>query len=191
MLGDNAGMRVLVSVAAVLALGGLSAAGAAAQGSPSAPVGSARLQGSFLVAGHVTLSKHVRGEHTGENVTRRWHFTSLCPSGQCQTVVLVRHRHAGTDTVTLVLRSPGNYSGKGSFAAPLSCDGTTYPRGVRVPFTITVRIDAATVQNGTVAASRITATYSNPVRINRTPCVAAALGHDAARYHGHLVAPPL
>jgi hypothetical protein len=179
----------MVSIVAVLALSGASAAGAAAQASPSPPVGSARLEGSFLLAGHVTLARHIRGEHTGENVTRRWQFTGLCPSGPCQTVVLVRHRHAATDTVTLLRRSPGNYSGQGSFTAPLSCDGTTYPRGERVPFTIAVRIDAATVQGGTVMASRISATYSNPVRINRTPCV-AALGHDAARYHGHLVPPP-
>jgi hypothetical protein len=179
----------MVSIAAVLALSGASAAGAAAQATPSPPVGGARLQGSFLLAGHVTLARHIRGEHTGENVTRRWQFTPLCPSGPCQTVVLVRHRHAGIDTVTLLRRSPGNYSGKGSFTAPLSCDGTTYPAGERIPFTITVRIDAATIQNGTVVASRISATYFNSVRINRTPCV-AVLGRDAASYHGHLVLPP-
>jgi len=31
----------------------------------------------------------------------------------------------------------------------------------------------------------VSATYVNRQRLNRTPCV-AALGHDAASYHGHL-----
>jgi hypothetical protein len=190
IVGDNAPMRAMVSIAVVLVLAGASAAGAAAQGSPAPPVSDARLQGSFLLAGHVTVARNIRGEHAGENVTRHWTFTSLCPSGQCQTVVLVRHRHAATDTVTLVRRSPGHYSGQGSFTAPLSCDGRTYPRGERIPFTITVRIDSAIVQNDTVVAGRLSATYMNATRFNRTPCV-AALGHDAARYHGHLLlAPP-
>lgn len=184
------GRRALLAAAVLLAIAaaGASAAGALAQ-APPAPAAAARLQGSFRLAGQVTVADHIRGEHAGENVTRIWTFTPLCPAGPCQTVVLVRHRHAGTDVTTLVQRSPGLYSGQGSFPAALRCGRRRYPRGERVPFTITVNIDSAVIQNGIIVADRVSATYVNPVRINRTPCV-AVLGHDAATYHGHLIPPP-
>ena len=181
--------RLLAPLALALAGGAAIPATAALAQPPSAPSPTdARLEGSFLLAGQVTVAKNVRGEHVGEHVTRVWRFTSLCPAGQCQTVVLVRRRHAGTDTVTLERRAPGHYAGKGRFSAPLVCGGQRYPRGALIPFTITVRIDAAIVQNGAVVAGRVSATYTNRRRVNRTPCL-AGLGHDAATYHGHLLAP--
>jgi hypothetical protein len=196
MLRDNGGVdsrflsarRIVVIAGALLAIGGGPAPTAAAQLTP-APVADARLQGDFVLTGKVTVALRIRGEYTGEKVTRHWTFTPLCPTGQCPTVVLLRHRHAGVDKVTLVRRSAGHYSGRGSFAAPLQCDGTTYPKGERIPFKITVRIDTAVISNGTVIASRVSATYTNAMRINLTPCV-ALLGHDAAAYHGHVILPP-
>jgi hypothetical protein len=189
IVGDNPGMRTIVSIAAALVLTGAGAGAAAAQSTQAQPVGSARLQGSFLLAGRVTVARNVRGEYAGQNVSRTWRFTPLCPSGQCQTVVLVRQRAAGSDTMTLERRAAGHYSGQGSFTAPLICDGRTYPKGERIPFTIAVTIDAAIVQNDVLVAGRVSATYANLRRINNTPCV-AALGHDAAGYHGHLLLPP-
>lgn len=178
--------RLLALSLAAVALAAGSAAPAAAQTAPVPSPDTARLEGSFLLAGRVTAAVHIRGEHAGERIKRLWTFSSLCSSGPCQIVVLVRHRHAGTDTVTLDRRAPGVYSGRGQFAAPLICDGRTYPKGDVVPFTITVNIDTAAVVNDTVVAGRVSATYSNSARINRTPCV-AGLGHDAARYHGYLL----
>jgi hypothetical protein len=196
ILRDNAAVepgllsarRIILIAGTLLAIGGASAPTAAAQVAP-APVAGARLQGDFVLNGQVTVAVRIRGERTGEKITRNWTFTPLCPAGQCRTVTLLRRRHAGVDRVTLLRRSPGHYSGRGSFAAPLQCDGATYPTGARVPFMITVRIDSAVVSNGTVIASRVSATYTNAVRINLTPCV-AVLGHDAAAYHGHVVLPP-
>lgn len=178
--------RPMLAVTAMVAIFAFAPVDAAAQSAPPAPAATARLQGRFRLSGQVTVAQHIRGEHAGETVTRMWQFRPLCASGQCDTVILRRHRHAGTDRVTLRRRSPGHYSGKGHFAAPLACDGHTYPRGERIPFTITVQIDAAILQNRAAVASQITATYTNRARINRTPCV-AFLGHDAAGYAGNLI----
>jgi hypothetical protein len=60
-----------------------------------------------------------------------------------------------------------------------------YAQGEKVPFTISVRITLAVPFGAQSVATRVSATYINRRRINRTPCV-AALGHDAASYHGHL-----
>jgi hypothetical protein len=60
-----------------------------------------------------------------------------------------------------------------------------YRQGEKVPFTITVRITLAVPFNGQSVATRVSATYVNRRRFNRTPCV-GALGHDAASYHGHV-----
>ena len=48
-----------------------------------------------------------------------------------------------------------------------------------------VAVEGATVATSYDSATRVRATYVNRRRINRTRCV-AALGHDAASYHGHL-----
>jgi hypothetical protein len=146
----------------------------------------ARLHGSFLLAGRVTVAKNVSGEHVGENVLRTWTFTSSCRTGECATVSMVRPRAGGTDSLVLHLRAPGYYVGQGSFSAPLRCGNQTYRNGEAVPFTITVRVTAAVVVGGVDAATRVGASYANRSRTNRTPCV-AVLGHDAATYHGHLV----
>ena len=160
---------------------------AAAADGPAPPFPNARLQGSFLLAGRVTAAHAVRGEHVGQTVSRVWSFTSSCASGQCDQVALVRSRAAASDSLMLRRTGPGRYSGNGSFFAPLRCAGRVYPQGEKVPFTINVKITFAVQFGGGSVATRVSATYLNRRRINQTPCV-AALGHDAASYHGHLQA---
>ena len=152
---------------------------------PTPTPATARLQGQFVMAGRVTVAKDIRGEHVGDNVTRTWTFTPRCAVGPCNTIGLVRRRAGGSDQLVLRLSSPGYYVGTGSFFAPLRCGGRTWRRGASVPFTITVRVTAAVLAGSDVVATGITASYTNRSRSNRTPCV-AALGHDAASYHGHL-----
>jgi hypothetical protein len=176
--------RVLAALAAALVL--VPVAQAAAQ-PPAPPFPDARLQGSFDLAGRVTAAHAVKGEHVGETVDRVWSFASGCPVGQCPDVALTRSRATATDSLVLHRRAPGSYAGQGSFFAPLRCAGHLYARGERVPFTITVTITFAVQFGAGSFATRVSATYRNRRRINRTPCV-AALGHDAASYHGHLQA---
>ena len=97
----------------------------------------------------------------------------------------MRSRAAGSDSVVLRRTGPGRYRGSGSFFLPLRCAGRVYARGEQVPFTVSVRITLAVPFGSGVVATRVSATYVNRQRLNRTPCV-AALGHDAASYHGHL-----
>ena len=158
---------------------------AAAAATPAPPFPDARLQGSFELAGRVTAAHAVRGEHVGQTITRLWSFTSTCPSGQCAQVALVRSRAAGSDSVVLRRTGPGHYRGSGSFFLPLRCAGRVFAQGEQVPFTISVQITLAVPFGSDTVATRVRATYVNRRRINRTPCV-AALGHDAASYHGHL-----
>lgn len=150
-----------------------------------APPATARLEGPFLLSGHVTVATDVLGEHVGQRVSRRWTFTSLCRTGPCAEVALVRARAAGRDRLTLRMSSPGSYTGTGSFYAPLRCGAQINHRGELVPFKITVRITGAEVLAGAVLATQVTASYVNISRVNLTSCV-AILGHDAASYEGRL-----
>ena len=156
---------------------------------PRPTPGAARIVTNFVLDGRVTVADNIRGEHVGQRVTRIWTFTPTCATGACQTIKLVRTRAAGTDRVTLRRRAPGYYVGSGSFFAPLRCGSSTYAKGAAVPFTITVRVTAVTLFGSAVVATEISATYTNSSRTNLTPCV-AALGHDAARYRGHLMRAP-
>jgi hydroxyacyl-ACP dehydratase HTD2-like protein with hotdog domain len=103
--------------------------------------------------------------------------------------VLVRHRANAADTVTLQRRAPGEYAGMGLFYAPLRCKRRIFTKGELVPYTLDLHITAAQVFANVDTATAITATYTNRARVNLTPCVVAP-SHDAARYDGHLVAPP-
>jgi hypothetical protein len=164
---------------------GLVTPGVASAAAPTPAFPTARLQGSFELAGRVTAAHAVRGEHVGQTVARVWSFTSTCPSGQCSQVALVRGRAGASDSLMLTRVGPGQYRGNGSFSLPLRCAGRVYARGEQVPFTITVTVTLAVPFGSGIVATRVSATYVNRRRINRTPCV-AALGHDAASYHGHL-----
>lgn len=173
---------VLVALAASAALLVATPASAFA----ASRIARARLQGKFLVQGHVTSAQNVRGEHAGETVLRTWTFTPTCATGACPTVNLVRRRAHASDQVTLHRHGAGYYVGNGIFYAPLRCGGRVYKRGWAVPFKLKVRITLAVVSGHQVIATRISATYLSRARRNRTPCVVAP-AHDAASYHGHLV----
>jgi len=173
--------------ASLALLGGLAGPSAVAA-APSAPASNARLAGSFAMSGRVTVASDVPGERPGRAFHRSWAFSSQCGAAQCPTVTLRRDRAGGTDTLTLGRRSAAYYVGSGSFYAPVRCGSRIYPRGALVPFTIAVRITAATPFGSLALATDIRATYVNHARRNLTPCV-AALGHDAARYLGALVGP--
>ncbi len=178
-----AGLALALAIAG--GVGSLPVPGAG--GAVPVPTSAARLTGTFLLAGRVTVADNVAGEHRGQGVRRTWIFTANCPAGPCATVTLVRRRVMGTDRLMLRRTAPGYYVGYASFYRGLRCGSGIYRRGERVPFRITVRITQALVVNGQVLASRINASYRNQVRYNLTPCV-AYLGHDAASYHGHVVA---
>ncbi len=165
------------------ALGLLVVPATAAAAAPS--LGSARLEGEFQMTGHVTKSVNIRGEHVGETVKRKWFFNPQCASGACSTIKLVRKRPHGTDGVTLKRKRAGFYKGSGKFYAPLRCGRKTYRRGESVPFTIEVRITAASKISGVNRATSVRAWYENPHRHNLTRCVAIP-GHDAAGYTGSL-----
>ena len=183
-------VAVRAVAAAAIASGAAATAGvAAAQPAPPAQVTGARLQGTFQLAGRVTVAVNVRGERRGQTVRRTWTFTSGCPVGQCTAVDLSRGRATGTDVLVLRRLGPGRYAGNTSFYSPLRCAGQLYPQGQKIPFTITVRITQASQVGAVAVATRINATYQNRTRVNLTPCV-GVLGHDSARYHGQL-APPL
>ncbi|HEY2771175.1 MAG TPA: hypothetical protein VGI87_11420 [Solirubrobacteraceae bacterium] len=168
----------LVTAAAALSGAGV----AAAQSDPSA---TARLEGTFSVAGKITVAVHISGERVGQRVQRTWTFTPLCPTGGCAQVELVRQRPSGTDSVVLGLLSTDRYVGRGRFFAALTCGGRRHARGVSVPFTISVRITKTRLVSGVAVATELQASYVNPRRVNRTRCVAIP-GHDAARYTGSL-----
>ena len=177
----SARARVAAGLAVAVVIAGAAGAGVAAA-RPTAV--EARLAGTFQMTGRITAAHNVRGEHVGETVQRTWTFTPLCVSGPCAQVRVFRGRRTATDTLILTQTTPGRYAGTGVFYAPLECAGKVYSTGEEVPFTIKLAIAAtATAPDGTVLASRITATYTNTSRLNRTPCV-LVVGHDAARYTG-------
>jgi hypothetical protein len=182
-------MRRAARVAAIAALPPLSLATPAAALSPVASTGSARLLGTFLLAGTVTVASDVPGERRGQHFLRAWTFRPPCSTGVCPTTNLVRARANGIDEVLLRRRAPGRFVGRGSFYAPIRCGSRTYRRGALVPFTIDLHVAAAAFVLGVDIATRVNASYVNASRTNLTPCV-AALGHDAASYHGHIVAGP-
>jgi hypothetical protein len=169
--------RLVLLAGLMLALPGPSALGAAA---PRAAQERASLQGYFLLTGRVTSAVNVVGERVGQTLRRSWAFIPLCSSGACPEVQLIRQGGRG-GTLTLVRKSPAVYTGTGSFSAAVRCGGRRFPRGQTVPFSITVRILAAAQAPTGIVATAIRATYTNPSRINHTPCVAIP-GREEATY---------
>jgi hypothetical protein len=174
--------RLVLMTALLLTLPAPSALGAAV---PPPAAGEASLEGYFLLTGRVTSAVNVAGERVGQTLRRSWAFVPLCSVGVCSEVRLIRSGGRG-GTLVLVRRAPMVYVGTGSFAAPVRCAGRRFPRGQTVPFSITVRIVAAAPATTGIVATAIRATYTNPSRINHTPCVAIP-GREAATYE---VRPP-
>jgi hypothetical protein len=176
--------RLAAAAAALGALASASVAPALAQRLIVPTSADARLAGPFQMTGRIYEVNAVVGEHKGEIVHRNWTFTPGCATGACPTIKLTRHRAHGVDHLVLTRRSPGYYTGNGSFFAPLRCAGTVWRHGAKVPFGITVRVTSSAVVNGVVVATAVRAYYHNTVRFNQTPCVVSTLGHDDAAYTG-------
>ncbi|MEA2438645.1 MAG: trimeric autotransporter adhesin [Thermoleophilaceae bacterium] len=149
----------------------------------------ARLQGTWTMKGKITRADNVRGERKGQRVTRQWSFSSTCASGPCKTAKVKRQRtHGQTDTTVLNRVRPDYYSGNGRFYVRLRCAGKVYPRGGLATMSISVRITRSATVQGKQFATRVSATYNNKKRVNRTPC-AGGIGRDAATYTGTLKSP--
>ncbi|MGZ4350688.1 MAG: PKD domain-containing protein [Solirubrobacteraceae bacterium] len=158
-------------------------AGAAA--ARAAGVADARISTSYVMKGRITTAVRVRGEHRGQLVTRRWTFTGLSCSGSvCQQLSLRRQRSANHyDRLTLSRVGVGSYAGSGRFYSGLRCRGRRYPRGLVVPYRVTVQVAQAVPVEGIAFAGQLTAIYTNLRRIDRTRCPIGP-SHDAAQYTG-------
>ncbi|MGI8863634.1 MAG: hypothetical protein ACR2JH_04415 [Solirubrobacteraceae bacterium] len=179
-------LATVVIVSAAVVSGGAASAGAA---TPAPTAATAQLQGSFLMAGHITLARGVVGERAGQNVQRAWTFQPGCSTGGCKTIGLIRQRAGGTDRLLLVRRPRGVYTVLAKYYAPLRCGGRTYPTGEAVVFRITVTITATAISGGQNMATGISAAYASFSRANLTRCVGVA-GRDAATYRGQPLAVP-
>jgi len=159
-------------------------------GVAQARVAPLRLQGKFTMHGTVTTDDDVLGEQPGERLRRNWNFFPQCATGTCRRVLLKRRR-GGRHILNLVMlarRPSGLYVGDGSFWVPLRCAGQVERHGGLATETITVRITKTQLVGATRFATAISATYTNPSRVNLTRCP-GEIGHDGARYSGHLASP--
>jgi PKD domain-containing protein len=148
-----------------------------------------RLQGTWTMKGKITRADNVRGERKGQRITREWKFSSTCASGPCNTAKLTRKRTHGQRDATVLERVRRNvYSGKGRFYVRLRCAGKVYPRGGLATMSISVKVTRSVTVQDKLFATRMSATYNNPKRVNRTPC-AGSIGRDAATYTGTLTSP--
>ncbi len=183
-------LGLLLGAALVLAAGvPARAAGvpARAAGVPAraAGVADARISASFVMHGQIVTAVRVRGEHRGQAVTRRWTFSGLtCAGSVCPRLSLRRQRSAHHfDRLTLSRVGIGSYAGRGRFYAALRCRGRLVRRALVVPYRITVEVAQVVAIEGIGFASRLTATYANLHRIDRTRCPIGP-SHDAAQYTG-------
>ena len=180
-------------IAGLLLATGLATAAAPGAEAPAAGVRAAaqgaRLQGTWSVNGRVTRADGVRGEHKGQRVRRSWTFESTCPLGPCRTVRLSRERSLRqVDRLVLSRAAARRYVGHGRFYVRLRCGGRTYPRGGVAYVTVRLSITRAATVQSTPFATAIRAAYTNPRRVNRTPCP-GGLGRDAGTYSGTLSTP--
>jgi hypothetical protein len=147
----------------------------------------ARVQGRFTMRTVVTAAVNVRGEHRGERLTRTWRIRpSRCGGDVCRVLHVRRTRGLGRRLgLTLYRGRNGTYTGHGTFPVALSCRGRIVHRGALAPYTIHLRVTAARPVGGIRFARRLTATYVNRTRVDRTRC-AFTPSYDAARYSGRL-----
>jgi PKD repeat protein len=161
-------------------------AGAAARAAEPTPTPvDARVVSAFLMQGRIVAAVRVRGERPGQAITRHWTFAGRsCVGSVCAQLSLRRERSAHRfDRLMLSRVGVGRYAGASRFYAALRCKGRGYPRGEVVPFGITVEVSQAIAVQGVEFAQRLTATYTNRRRIDRTPCPIGP-SHDAATYAG-------
>jgi hypothetical protein len=139
--------------------------------------------------GRVTVANGVQGERKGQRVRRTWAFLSTCPSGPCPVVNLARERSLHqVEQLVLSQAGPQRYVGHGQFFVRLRCNRRVYPQGGIAYTTIKLTITRTVVVQSTPFATAIKATYTNPRRVNHTPCP-GSLGRDAGTYSGKLTSP--
>jgi hypothetical protein len=175
-------VRAAAVAAVALAAGVCAAVSVGATGGAAA----GRLEGTFLVAGRITAAVGVPGEVKGTTIARYWGFSSACPVGQCHTVTLERQTAGAPLYVLLKRYAIGRYRGRSAFSAPVMCGSRVRKVGELIPYTVTIRVTQSEPGADGLDATHLDATYVNLTRTNLTRCV-NALGHDAAKYHGHLL----
>lgn len=183
--GNHRRAGTIAIVLFVIACGPALAAGAPARPGAHRPRLSARVVGSFVMTGHITEAVRVRGEQPGQTVVRHWVFTGeSCTLKACKRLLLRRQRSAGLYSSLVLTRvGAGIYTGRSRFYAGLKCKGIVNPRGLEVPYGITVTVTRITVVQGISFASALVATYTNLIREDRTICPIGP-SHDAANYIG-------
>jgi PKD repeat protein len=160
-------------------------ASASAAASHAARTTDARVVSPFLMHGRVGSALRVRGEHRGQRIARHWTFTGLsCGGNVCRRLSLLRERSAHRYSRIVLHRiGVGRYAGSSRFYAALKCRGKLYRRGEDVPYRITVNVTQAVTVQGIRFARKLSATYTNRRRIDRTKCPIGP-SHDAAGYTG-------
>jgi PKD repeat protein len=151
----------------------------------------ARVAASFVMHGRIVAAVRVRGERTGQAITRDWTFIGQACAGDVCRRLLLRRERSDQQYSSLVLRpvGPGRYAGNGSFSAGLECKGRLYPQGEVAPYRVTVTVTQAIAIQGIEFARSLDATYSNRNRADHTPCPIGP-SHDAAVYTGVAAALP-
>ena len=177
--GALAGLCVVLAAAPALAAGRVPR---------TAGPGNARVGGTFVMHGVVTVAVNVRGERRGEQVTRRWTIRARgCAGGSiCDQLLLTRNRGRVMGSFVVLRRvGRGRYRGAGAFWAALRCLGHTYRLGSQAPYTITLAVARRRRVGSVWYATALNATYAN---LNRSDSTRCPLGpaHDAARYRGRL-----
>ena len=150
--------------------------------------GNARIGGTFVMSGVVTVAVDVRGERRGEQVTRRWTISARgCDGGSvCDQLLLTRNRGRVMGSFVVLRRvGRGRYRGSGAFWSALRCLGHTYRLGSRAPYTITLAVARRRLIGSVWYATSVNATYANLSRSDGTRCPLGP-AHDAARYRGRL-----
>ena len=135
--------------------------------------------------GKITRADNVRGERKGQKVKRKWTFTSTCASGPCSKVSLRRERSSKQFDKLTLKRSGASYAGSGKFYVRLKCNGRTYNRGGIAYYTVRVTATKSRTVQGKRFATRVSASYNNTKRVNKTPC-GGSIGRDAGTYTGKL-----
>ena len=179
--------RLIVLATACLVLAGAATVARAELARPASSAVNVRVLGRFLMTGTVTQAVGIPGERPGERLARTWRVRPYgCAESDCPRIVVVRNRGAQRESkLTLHRVSASAYRGTGSFYVPLKCLGRTYARGSVAPYVLTLVVTHWVLSGSIRYATKISATYVNTQRSDRTRCPLGIV-HDAARYTGTL-----
>jgi hypothetical protein len=155
-----------------------------------AVVRDARVGGTFIMRGVVTSALNVRGEWSGERVTRKWEVQSRdCDHSVCARLLVTRNRGSIRGSFVILRRvGVGHYRGSGDFWAPLQCLGRVHALGSFVPYTIQLYVFRRKAINGIRYATGVNASYVSRSRTDNTRCPLGPAS-EAAWYTGRLRSP--